>query len=53
MTRGAQLIGAANGYLYSAQVSALRPATDYTPRLIPYHPDAVVPLEAAQILWQR
>jgi starch phosphorylase len=53
MTRGAQLVGAANGYLYNAQVPASRPATDYTPRLIPYHPDAVVPLEVAQILWQR
>jgi starch phosphorylase len=53
MTRGAQLIGAANGYLYSAQAPASRPATDYTPRLIPYHPDTVIPLEAAQILWQR
>ena len=53
MTRGRQLVGAANGYMYSAQVSASRPATDYTPRLLPSHPDAVVPLEAAQILWQR
>lgn len=53
MTRGAQLVGAANGYLYSAQVPASRPTTDYTPRLIPYHPDVVVPLEAAEILWQR
>jgi glycogen phosphorylase len=53
MARGAQLIGAANGHLYSAQAPASRPATDYTPRLIPYHPDTVIPLEAAQILWQR
>src|SRR2546422_1258890 len=53
MTRGRQLVGAANGYLYTAPVPASRPAADYTPRLIPHHPDALVPLEAAQILWQR
>ena len=53
MTRGRQLVGTANGYIYTARVSASRPAADYTTRLIPHHPDALVPLEAAQILWQR
>jgi starch phosphorylase len=38
---------------YSAQVAATRPATDYTPRIIPHHPAAAVPLEANQILWQH
>ena len=36
-----------------AEVPANRPASDYTPRVIPYHPKASVPLEAPQILWQR
>jgi starch phosphorylase len=40
-------------YAYSAQVSAARPASDYTARIVPYHPNAVVPLEAGQIVWQR
>jgi starch phosphorylase len=53
MTRGAPLAGATNGYTFSAHVPASRPATEYTPRLIPYHPEVAVPLEAAQILWQR
>jgi starch phosphorylase len=53
MTRGAPIAGATNGYTFSAHVPASRPATAYTPRLIPYHPEAAVPLEAAQILWQR
>jgi starch phosphorylase len=53
MTRGHQLVGAVHGYVYSAQVPASRPVSDYTPRLIPCHPDAIIPLEAAQILWQR
>jgi starch phosphorylase len=51
MTRGGQLVGA-NGYVYSAQVPSTRPAADYTARLIPHHPSAGVPLEAARILWQ-
>jgi starch phosphorylase len=38
---------------YSAQVPATRPASDYTARIIPRHPNASVPLEAEQILWQR
>jgi starch phosphorylase len=38
---------------YSAHVSTTRPASDYTARIIPHHPNASVPLEARQILWQR
>ena len=44
---------ASGGNLYSAAVSNTRPATDYTPRVIPQHSGAAVPLEAARILWQR
>ncbi|MGA2820527.1 MAG: alpha-glucan family phosphorylase [Anaerolineales bacterium] len=43
----------AKGYLYSAQVPATRPATDYTARVIPQHDGVAVPLEATRILWQR
>ena len=53
MQRDHQLVGAMNGYLYTAQVPATRPVTDYTPRIIPHHPDATVPLEASHILWAR
>jgi alpha-glucan phosphorylase-like protein len=52
MTRGERLTDA-KGYVYSARVPASNPATDYTPRIIPNHPEAAVPLEAAQILWRR
>jgi len=52
MTRGQRLAGG-NGYLYSGQVQATRPASNYTPRLIPSRPGVAVPLEASQILWQR
>jgi starch phosphorylase len=39
--------------LYSAVVETHRPAADFTPRVIPYHPAASVPLEASRILWQK
>ncbi|MGC2498145.1 MAG: alpha-glucan family phosphorylase [Acidobacteriaceae bacterium] len=39
--------------VYLAEISRNRPASDYTPRIIPHHPGASVPLEAARILWQR
>lgn len=39
--------------VYSARVPSTRPASDYTPRLIPHRPGVSVPLEASQILWQR
>jgi starch phosphorylase len=52
MTRGQQLAGA-NDHIFSAQVPNKRPPTDYTARAIPQHKGVVIPLEAAQILWQR
>lgn len=52
MTPGAPLIGAVDGYLFTARVPADRPASHYTPRVIPHHPHATVPLEAGQILWR-
>lgn len=30
-----------------------RPLSDFTPRVVPWHPDALIPLEAGQILWYR
>jgi starch phosphorylase len=53
MKRVRQLVGALNGYAYRAEVSAVRPATDYTARLIPHRDGVSIPLEAPQILWQR
>jgi starch phosphorylase len=52
MLRGQQLVGA-KGFVYRSSVSASRPATDFTARVIPYHSEAAVPLEASRILWQR
>jgi starch phosphorylase len=53
MTRGRKLDGPSNGYEYEVSIPAVRATDDYTPRLVPYHPAAVVPLEAREILWQR
>ena len=50
-TRGEQLLGSANGFTYIARVPATRPAADYTPRLVPQHAEAFVPLEAPFVLW--
>lgn len=51
MDRGDQL--ADGGFFYSATTNQERSAADFTPRVMPYHPGASVPLEAAQILWQK
>jgi starch phosphorylase len=52
MKRVRQLVGA-KGTIYSTQVPTTRPATDFTARVIPHCSGVAVPLEAAQILWQR
>ena len=51
MDRGERLVGSQNGFIYAARVPATRPAADFTPRLIPHHSGASVPLEASFILW--
>ncbi|MCZ7626862.1 MAG: DUF3417 domain-containing protein [Candidatus Methylomirabilota bacterium] len=53
MQRVRQLVGAVSGRVYRATLPASRPASDYTARIVPYHDGVAVPLEAAQILWQR
>jgi starch phosphorylase len=52
MTRGQGLVDA-NGYIYSGQVPATRPASHYTARLVPSRSGVAIPLEAPRILWQR
>jgi starch phosphorylase len=52
MQRGEQLVGSANAFLYVANIPATRPATDYTPRVLPYKAGASVPLEAPFICWR-
>ncbi len=51
LNRGEHLVGTTNGFSYIAQIPATRPVADYTPRLVPQHAGALVPLEAPFILW--
>jgi glycogen phosphorylase len=53
MMRGERWSGAASAFTYSASVPTSRPAADYTPRLVPRHEGAFVPLEAPFILWHE
>jgi starch phosphorylase len=53
MTRAAELPGAVNAALYRASVPGSRPVEEYTPRVIPAHPDARVPIEEWRIAWYR
>ena len=53
MTREELLAGRASAITYSASVPASRPVADYTPRLVPRHEGAFVPLEAPFILWHE
>ena len=53
MQRAHPLVGTPGGYVYSAAVSAARPALDYTARVTPCRDGVAIPLEDARILWQR
>jgi glycogen phosphorylase len=53
LAQGEPLVGAAKGWTYVAQVKTNRAGSDFTARIIPRHPEAAIPLEAAEILWQR
>ncbi len=51
LRRERPLSGSAGGFLYAGEVPAGRPQGDYTPRVVPVHPEAEVPLEARFIAW--
>jgi starch phosphorylase len=53
MTRLRPLPGKVGGHVYRATVSSVRPATDYTARIVPHFDGLAVPLEAGWILWQK
>jgi len=51
MDRGVQLPD--GGVIYAVSIEGGRASTEFTPRVVPRHPSASVPLEAGQILWQK
>jgi starch phosphorylase len=53
MEQGEGLPDANNGYVYRCAVASSRPRGHFTPRIVPYHADALVPAEIPLVLWQR
>jgi starch phosphorylase len=53
LMRGQKINDAEIGYIFSLTISAKRPATDYTARVIPNFSGVSVPLENRLILWQH
>ena len=52
MQRTQQSPAGPKAYLYAAKMPATRPAGDFTPRVMPYHPIAMG-LELNRIIWQK
>lgn len=48
-----EIRGAIHGYSYTVTIETTRPATDFTPRVIPYHTEAQVPAELPLIRWHQ
>ena len=48
-----QLVGTGHAWSYGVEIVANRAIADYTARILPSHPGAAVPLEAAEIVWQH
>jgi glycogen phosphorylase len=46
------IAGSTNGYIFAGAIPATRPLSDYTVRVVPYHPDAFLPAELPLIAWQ-
>jgi starch phosphorylase len=47
------IAGTINGYVFRGECPSTRPADHYTPRIVPFHPEATVPMEAPLILWKH
>ncbi len=51
MSRDGAIAGAINSHRYFGDAPATRPANHYTPRAVPVHAQALVPLEESHIRW--
>lgn len=49
---GCAACGSPGVLVYSAEVPANRPSSDYTPRITPFHSGAYLPMEDPRILWR-
>jgi len=53
MSRQQPLVGTSHGFLYQATLSGLRPASHYTPRLVPARGDLLTASEPQLVLWHH
>lgn len=53
LSHGGMIPGATSGFVYVGRISGVRPAEDYTVRVVPSHPGVRVPAETTLIHWQR
>ena len=53
MTKKEIISETVDGFLYESKAPGNRPAGDYTPRIVPYHPEVSVPIEDTHILWHH
>ncbi len=53
MAKGGTIPGTVNGYSFTADCPSARPANHFTPRIVPFHPTAHVPLEVSLIVWRH
>ena len=53
MSRERPLLGTSHGFLYRASLTGLRPASDYTPRLVPARGKLLRASEAELVLWHH
>jgi starch phosphorylase len=44
---------AGNAFLYRATIETTRPSWHFTARVVPFHPDARIPIELSLVAWQR
>lgn len=47
------ICGCKNGYVYSCRIKTKRPVTDFTPRVVPFHPAVFIPAEMNLINWRK
>jgi starch phosphorylase len=53
LRRGGEVPGAPGAHLWHARVRTGRPATDFTVRVVPHHPEARIPAEEWHVRWER
>ena len=53
LAHGEAMPGTTGGYLFLGRIPGMRPATDYTVRVVPYHPGVRVPTELTLVHWQK